>query len=206
MRKTLTTYLTAAILLLGLAVGFDFWSKDIQPIKRYASEVDAYLREQEMRAEKILVEKQEFFQTQLSAPPTEGKAADIHAKDLADVACEDFTLCFLKGDSIVFWSNNAAFPTKKEVADWARAPFQPTIFDISAGKYEVLRETFQKHTALVLIPVKYAFASSDYVTHQNFPATQNVPRTVDFSFDKTDFPIHAKDGRAIGFYYRVSSH
>lgn len=199
MRRKLLIHLGLAIGLVGLAIGFDWWSKSINPVGRYAQDIGDYLRVQEKNAAQWLTDQQVFLKTQIANAPKLGDAAETHSANLEAIAAEPFTICFVKGDSLVFWTNNRAIPDAKTFARWQRGPFQPSIQKLPSGHYEVLRQPFDNLTAYTLIPVKFAFASSDFVGNQAFPSSSNVPQGLDLSENPTDFAIKSKDGSAIGF-------
>ncbi len=198
MQKKLLIHLGVAACLLGLAIGFDLWSKSINPVGRYAEDIANYLRIQEKAALRWLTDEPEFFKTQLANGPRDGAPSENHAADLEAIAAEPFTICFVKDDSLVFWTNNRAIPDAKTFAKWQRGPFQPSIQQLLSGSYEVLRQPFDNLTAYTLIPVKYAFSATDHVGNQAFPANPTVPKGLDLSETPTEFAIKSKDGQPIG--------
>lgn len=199
MRKTLATHFTIAVLLFGAAFAFDWWSKDTRPLKRYAADIESYLRKQEAAALRLLETQANFFSVQLAGQKIEGKSGDLHAQKLAEIAAEPFTICLAKGNSLVSWSNNKAIPSEADLKKWQQPDFQPGIQEVRAGHYEILRQPFQGMTAFILIPVKYAFAAKNELTQTAFPANDGIPTGVDLSAQPTDFTISAKDGRPIGW-------
>ncbi len=199
MRKKLLIHLGVAIALVGMAIGFDCWSKSVEPVGRYAKDIETYLRAKEKTAARWLSDEQDFFKTHLSRPPKDGADAEPHGDKLAKVAAEPFTICLVKGDSLVFWTNNRAVPDAAMIQKWQRGPFQPSMQKLPSGSYEVLRQPFGDMTAYTLIPVKHAFAAADFVGNKAFPANSNVPSGLDLSDEPTSFSIRNRDGAAIGY-------
>jgi two-component system, NtrC family, nitrogen regulation sensor histidine kinase NtrY len=205
MQKKLIPHLVVALVLFGLAIGFNNWCKSINPVGRYAEEVENYLRIQEKKASKLLAEEVDFFETQINAGDSKANLSISHAEKFSAIASNLFTICLVKHDSLVFWTNNQAVPTTAMLAKWQKSTEFPCFQTLPSGTYEVTRQPYKSMTAYTLIPVRYSFAAQDFVTTQAFPSTSSMPRGVDLSEKPTNFSIKSKDGQALGFLTSTES-
>jgi two-component system, NtrC family, nitrogen regulation sensor histidine kinase NtrY len=199
MQKKLLPHVVVALALFGLAIGFDNWCKSINPVGRYAVDVENYLRIQEKAASQMLADEGDFFQNQINAGLSTADLPETHASKFAKIGATLYTICLVDKDSLVFWTNNQAVPDAKMLGNWKSNKNFPCFQTLPSGTYEVLRQPYNSIMAYTLIPVKYAFAAEDFVTTQAFPSNSSMPRGIDLSEKSTNFSIKSKDGQPIGF-------
>jgi len=183
MIKRLLLYLIAAAVLLAVAVSADQWDEDTALLEQHTGEISAYLDEQ-------LADAQSWVKNN----PLESlqRNADVQTSDkLKTVAAKDFTLLLLSGDSVIFWTNTKALPTRSQLKSLTASRF-PQLLDLPVGQFAATRPAADPNL-LVLIPVRY-----NLTAHPPFAAGAHIPKEIVFSAEKNDYPI-LLSGQAIGY-------
>ena len=130
MIKRLLLYLVAAVTLLAAAMSADQWDEDTTLLELHAAEISAYLDEQ-------LADAQNWLNTN-NLDDLQRKADATSATALQSVADKDYTLLRLQGDSLIFWSNAQAIPSRAELAALASGSAAPCTLHLALGQYAAL--------------------------------------------------------------------
>lgn len=184
MIKRLLLYLVAAVTLLAAAMSANQWDEDTALLEQYAVEISAYLDEQLTGAQNWLSNN--------NLEDLQRKSDPAAVAALQTLSSQDYTLLRLQGDSLVFWSNTQAIPSKAERAVLSSGPSAPRTLHLPTGQYAAANVGKMPGT-IALIPVRYALGSE-----RNFPAGSDIPKEIVFSGEKSDYPV-TLGGQPLGY-------
>ncbi len=200
MTKKLYFHLALAIIVLAIAVIFDFWFSKKSKVYAYAEIINEYLHQQEREVETFF-ENKAFISRQLSGQntvdiPTQG----LDFQFVEELAEKPYSISIHKGDSLIFWTNNIIIPEAKDLQ--SIKPERTYEFKrLKNGYYELIGQSYKStdlsnYTITALIPIKYQFGiESDYL-HDVFTAEERIPDNIKITYEG-DYPIVSKSGKVL---------
>lgn len=189
MTKRLLLFFAVEAMLLAVALLADRWHKDTQRPEHFALTISAYLDRQEAEAlawanaQRPLLEKMQAAGQDLASGELEPA--------LAEQAQKDYTVLLLRGDSLIFWSNNAALPTRPELARLMRIESDHSLVQLPLGYYSARSDAFGANKLLILTPIRFTLDDQDPTRQKLFPADPAIPPQVRVRATPTDYPVRA---------------
>jgi len=192
--------ISALILLIGAFVygGYLKWSLDLD---RYCDQIEEDLKEREKEV-KLFFEDKEFHNRQINNGP---KLLLIQESDftyLKKLGESNYSLSIYREDSLVFWTNNQAFPDPGEIARISPER-NSKLVQLKNGFYEQISQTFRDtegpYSILALIPIRDQFEiSSDYL-RPYFAAGKDIPLNLKIQQEASAYPVLGDRGTPL-FY------
>ena len=181
MLRRLLLYLVAMALLLAVAMSAGQWDKDTTLLQEHADQISAYLSGQERDAMAWIGEHRSVLEAAALGKPAAG-----WTQLLEEQALQDFTILYVRGDSILAWTNNKILPTPAQLK---MLPAKDrSLVQWPAGHFLVHRKNTGAETPLAIIPIRYAVQSGAAHTHA-FPAGNNIGPQITISHTATEYPV-----------------
>ncbi|MEM9821382.1 MAG: ATP-binding protein, partial [Bacteroidota bacterium] len=197
MTKRQNIYLSLSLLLLAIAIGYDYLKVNTTKIDRYQEQIQQSLHLEEEKIDHFLEDKA-FIQriTKAVRYSLEQEESDFAA--LQELATERFTLSIFKGDSLIFWNNNyARLPVEETVI---KSPERQNKFlRLPNGFFELVAQTFRdkimgQYSVYALIPIKHEYELQSNYLNNDFLAGNHIPQNIKLTHSITEFPIITNSG------------
>jgi two-component system, NtrC family, nitrogen regulation sensor histidine kinase NtrY len=200
MTRHTSIHLFLTVFLLVWAIGYKYWNKDTELLAQYASEITNYLAEQEQLSQKWVVANQE----PLKKLGNQGILMKDRASAFQAINQEEselFTILLHNEDSLLYWSNNKAIPSREELNRFLKMP-DKTMLNLVIGDYFAIKVKLEKAYITTLIPVKYRINIEKNQQQNLFPANRFIPDLVKVNTSVS--PYQLKSGGQIVSYLQTS--
>jgi two-component system, NtrC family, nitrogen regulation sensor histidine kinase NtrY len=196
MAKRTALHLIVTCFLFIWAVVYNYLHKDTDLLQQYAEEISVYLNQQELATQNWIVANQ----VALKSLTSEGLTISDKAKTIQKIQQDEselFTFLMHKEDSLLYWSNNKAIPSKEEFKKMLSLP-EKTLLNLVVGNYFAVRVNVSNTFFTTLIPIKYRINIEKNQQQNLFPANRFIPDLVKLSNDESPYLIKV-GGQKIGY-------
>jgi two-component system, NtrC family, nitrogen regulation sensor histidine kinase NtrY len=181
----------------GIAVGFNYFIRVAPQTKSYVAQINHHLHKLEHEVLQVF-DDPEFLIRQIENSGNESEVTEKDFNRLKMLADRPFTIAAFSNDSLLFWTNNFAFP---ETAHLSGASGKRTskFIKTNNGFYELVLQRMEGGTSeglivSALIPIKYQYSlESDYLKNE-FVAGKNIPHEFQLSDRISPFSITTSKG------------
>ncbi|MCC6413561.1 MAG: HAMP domain-containing histidine kinase [Saprospiraceae bacterium] len=195
MIKRLLLFLVAEALLLAVAFNTDQWYKGTALLQQYAVEISTYLSDEEASAIAWANSHKAELESMAAGNPPVASQAWIEA--LQNQATANHTLLLMRGDKLLFASNNQIMPPNGGVLP---PPNTRNLLKLPTGRYAANSLPYRDSTHIaILIPIQFALTTGPENHVPRFPANKRIPENVTVSpTDQAGMPI-VYGGQPLGY-------
>ncbi len=192
--------IVALIVLIGAISygGYLKWSLDLG---RYSGQIEDDLNEREKEV-KLFFENKEFHNRQINNGPKLLLTQESDFTYLKNLGESNYSLSIYRLDSLVFWTNNQAFPTKEEISRVSPERSSKMVH-LKNGFYEQISQTYRDtegpYSIVALIPIRDQYEiTSDYL-QPYFSAGKDIPLNLKIQQSVSEYPVLGDRGTPL-FY------
>lgn len=187
-----------SLALLAGAIAFDRFYKESYLLKNYADQISSYIAENETVAQQIIQTDGSWMKGIVESQKAPSIDPAASGERFEKYNTLDFTLLLLKGDSIVFWSNNKAIPTPKTQIPYQKY-YSNRFVKLSFGEYYERSWPLDDYTIKALIPIKYSVRVDYDRPRYAYPADAGIDENLEVSLTESPYPVKNRDGAVVCF-------
>ena len=183
------------------AFSFDFYLGKSSKLDKYTTQIEEALHQQEVDVKRFF-DNREFIQRQL----VKDKVIAPH-RQLADyqyiqtLAKAPYTLLIYQNNDLIFWNNQFTSPPPS-ILSKIRPEAQLQFINGKNGYYLLKSQKYidklhGPYSLVAMFPIKYNYSIESNYLSDRFVANKHIPININISSDKTDYPIHTKQGELV---------